>query len=364
MTIQNAASKVSEKQVQEYRGQVLEWYDLTRRDLPWRAKPGIKPDPYHVWLSEIMLQQTTVGAVIPYYSKFLEKWPEIHDLAAAEPAEVMREWAGLGYYARARNLHACAQTVSSQHSGQFPQDQQALQKLPGIGEYTSAAITTIAFGRPAVVMDGNIERVMARFFAEEAPLPKSKPRLKALTAQFFESGQGRYGDLAQALMDLGATVCIGGGAPRCHQCPLIRGCEGYARGIAADLPKKEKKPKIPKKYGHVFWISDERGQVLVHQRPPSGLLGGMVGLPTTAWTMRKSEINEAVPEGLELSEKAPLKSKVRHVFTHFELTLFLHSARLPNQLAPVNYQWITTDQIEIQGFPSLFKKAVAIFQKS
>jgi len=228
---------------------LLAWYDRAGRDLPWRKKYGEVADPYHVWLSEVMLQQTTVVAVAPYFRKFVERWPKVTDLAAAAEDEVMHAWAGLGYYARARNLHACAKVVASWRDGRFPDDEESLRKLPGIGDYTAAAITAIAFGKRAVVMDGNVERVIARLFAVPDPLPGVKPHLKALAGQL--TPDFRPGDYAQAVMDLGATICTPRN-PACVLCPWLNACEGNRQGIAATLPAKLAKPERPTRHGTAF----------------------------------------------------------------------------------------------------------------
>lgn len=369
MTTQNENYKISEKQVCELRGQLLDWYDAHRRSLPWRLEKskieeGLLPDPYHVWLSEIMLQQTTVGAVKPYFEKFLTLWPRIQDLAAASQDDVMAQWAGLGYYARARNLHKCAKVVSDELDGVFPETIAELKALPGIGEYTSAAIRAIAFNKPATVVDGNIERVMARYFAIEAPMPKSKAQLKKQAALFFERYQARPGDLAQCLMDIGATICISK-TPRCSLCPVSEKCQGRIMGIAASLPRKEKKKPRPQKFGHVYWIENVQGQILVHKRPESGLLGGMNALPTSQWVERSLIKDLAIPSFIkqaeDLSEK-PLS--IHHVFTHFELELVLKrvsSEHLNSANLNDEYSWIDPPNPKNSGFPSLFQKALKVF---
>ena len=364
MATQRENNKLLAKTQCELRGQVpedliaplLQWYDKHARILPWRAVKGKKPDPYHVWLSEIMLQQTTVGAVKPYFEKFLDKWPTVQDLADAEQEEVLHEWAGLGYYARARNLYKCAQVVANDLDGIFPEAQKALQALPGIGDYTSAAVRTIAFNKPATVMDGNIERIMARYHALEQPLPKSKPILKSYAAELFEAERERPGDLAQALMDLGATVCIPK-APRCSLCPIAGGCQGRKKDIAADLPKKEKKKASPKKVGHVYWIENDEGDVLLHRRPQKGLLGGMVGLPTSNWVESADKIQH--PDFVE--DVVDSKRAVHHVFTHFALTLNLNTASAKNHLISDDYYWSFALKPENSGLPSLFQKALKLY---
>jgi A/G-specific adenine glycosylase len=354
MTKTKHNNKISKKKREEYRGQLLKWYDRHKRDLPWRAKADQVPDPYHVWLSEIMLQQTTVPAVKAYYTKFLSLWPAIEDLANAPQEQVMAEWAGLGYYARARNLHKCAKQVVADYGGFFPQEQKALKSLPGIGDYTSAAIRAIAFNKPATVMDGNIERVMARLFKIQQPLPKSKPVLKDLTALFFDGFKSRPGDLAQAFMDLGAGICTPK-SPRCSLCPLSGICLAAKAGIAPDLPRKEKKKPRPQRHGYVYWIEDGQGRVLSHRRPDKGLLGGMAALPTSEWVDRK-----ASPE--HLSFITPEKQgglSIHHTFTHFDLELVLHKG-VVNDMPAGDYDWQDARKLD-QNIPSVFQKAFNLF---
>jgi A/G-specific adenine glycosylase len=262
---------------------ILDWYDRMARSMPWRVPPhlsaqGHRPDPYHVWLSEVMLQQTTVAAVGGYFRAFVTRWPAVIDLAAAEDADVMAAWAGLGYYARARNLLKCARAVAQEHSGRFPDTEAGLRTLPGIGPYTAAAIAAIAFDRPATVLDGNVERVMARLNAIEQPLPDAKETLRAQAARL--TPEHRPGDYAQAVMDLGATICTPR-RPACGLCPWSGPCAGRRRGIAAELPRKRPKPEKPTRLGIAYLALRPDGAVLLERRPPRGLLGGMLGLPGT-----------------------------------------------------------------------------------
>ncbi|MCB9983969.1 MAG: A/G-specific adenine glycosylase [Rhodospirillales bacterium] len=346
-------SKKSNKTICELRGQLLGWYDSHARDIPWRVRKGQVPDPYHVWLSEIMCQQTTVQAVKPYYEKFLSRWPSVQTLAAAPQEDVMAAWAGLGYYARARNLHKCAQIVANERGGVFPSTQNELKKLPGIGDYTGAAIAAIAFNQPATVVDGNVERVMARFFAVQEPLPAVKPKLKALAARFYEDFTDRPGDLAQGFMDLGAGICIPK-TPRCNLCPLQADCQGHVQGIAAKLPHKTKTKARPQKYGYIYWITNDQEQVLFHRRPEKGLLGGMLGLPTTDWREDKNTLNH--PEYIETPK--PLNIHVHHTFTHFDLELSLYeSAQVANTaLKGRELGWRSPSEAG-EKLPSVFKKA-------
>jgi A/G-specific adenine glycosylase len=361
MTGGNYNKKLTPKQAANARNALLAWYDRNARAMPWRAPPGMRPDPYHEWLSEIMLQQTTVNAVIPYFLKFVKKWPNVKKLAIASQEEVMREWAGLGYYARARNLHACAKMVANELGGVFPETQEELKKLPGIGDYTANAIAAIAFNKPATVVDGNVERVMARYFAVEEPLPKVKPELKRLAGKLTKNYTERPGDLAQAMMELGATVCIPAN-PRCGLCPLNKTCEGKKLGIAAELPRKFAEKKRPQKYGAVYWVTDSKGRILVHRRPQKGLLGGMAGLPTSNWTETKAKIAHPQIIGEHIGRSRVIRMKVEHTFTHFDLRLDLHRLEVKNLKAEDHF-WVEAGKIGETGLPTVFKKAQKIFEK-
>jgi len=326
---------------------LLAWYDVNARRLPWRVPPAApqRADPYHVWLSEIMLQQTTVAAVKPYFESFLTRWPTVSALAAAEDADVMAAWAGLGYYARARNLLACARIVAGQ-GGTFPATETGLRQLPGIGPYTSAAIAAIAFGLPATVVDGNVERVIARRFAVLTPLPAAKPELTALAATL--TPQNRAGDYAQAMMDLGATICTPRN-PKCSTCPWAHRCMARAQGIAATLPARSPKPKRPTRHGIAYAVFNPAGEVLLETRPPKGLLGGMLALPSTEWSASPA------PAPPLNADWQTLNIHVRHVFTHFELILtvaWTRSTATPNR---GTYQPIPNPT----DLPSLMRKALA-----
>jgi A/G-specific adenine glycosylase len=343
---------------------LLAWYDRHARALPWRAQPGERADPYAVWLSEVMLQQTTVAAVKPYYEAFLKRWPDLQALAAAPLDEVLRLWAGLGYYARARNLHACARVVVAELGGRFPETSADLKRLPGIGDYTAAAVAAIAFGEPAVVVDGNVERVIARRFAVEQPLPGAKPRLRALAARL--TPRTRPGDYAQAVMDLGATVCTVR-QPRCGACPWAADCAGRAAGIAETLPRRAPKPARPTRHGTAFWISDGAGAVLLRRRPARGLLGGMMELPSTAWgeaPLALSEACAAAPlAGAPLAGALEaLPGLVRHSFTHFHLELAVLAGRVgaaPAVAAGEPGVWVAVERLGEQALPSLMRKVAA-----
>ncbi|KAF0175021.1 MAG: A/G-specific adenine glycosylase [Rhodobacteraceae bacterium] len=294
--------------------QLLAWYDASARVMPWRVGPaaraaGQRADPYRVWMSEVMLQQTTVAAVKAYFERFIVRWPTVVDLAAADDAAVMAEWAGLGYYARARNLLACARAVVRDHGGVFPGTADDLRALPGVGPYTAAAVVAICHDEPAVVVDGNVERVMARLFAVQQPLPTAKPELVRLAGQV--TPRLRAGDHAQAVMDLGATICTPRN-PACGICPLLGICAAQAQGIAAELPRKLPKPEKPVRRG-VVWLAVRNGQILLEQRPAKGLLGGMLGFPTAGWDGRDG----AAPFQADWRDLG----EVKHTFTHFHLIL-------------------------------------------
>jgi A/G-specific adenine glycosylase len=329
---------------------LLAWYDRHRRQLPWRAAPGKPADPYHVWLSEIMLQQTTVPAVAPYFSAFLARWPRIEDLAAAKLDEVLHAWQGLGYYARARNLHRCARLVAREHGGRFPDSEEALLELPGIGPYTAAAIAAIAFGRKAAPVDGNVERVLARLFALTAPLPGSKPELRRLAAALTPAK--RAGDFAQAMMDLGATICVPG-RPKCMLCPLGSDCKGRAVGLAADLPARAAKPGRPLRHGVAFWAVRADGAVLLRRRPENGLLGGMMEFPSTEWRAQPWSTTAASAEAPLAADWQALPGLVRHGFTHFELELSVLAGKASSRTEGV---WCAIDRLSEMALPSLMKK--------
>jgi A/G-specific adenine glycosylase len=309
------------------RSALLAWYDRQARDLAWRVSPadrraGVRGDPYRVWLSEVMLQQTTVPHATPYFLGFTQRWPTVSDLAAVEDGELMAAWAGLGYYARARNLLACARAVASDHGGLFPDTEEGLRALPGVGAYTAAAVAAIAFDRAANVVDGNVERVMARLFAVETPLPDAKPELKALAADLVTDD--RPGDWAQALMDLGATVCKPK-SPLCDRCPISNWCQAHATGAPETYPRKTRKADRPRRHG-VAYVLTRGDEMALVRRPPKGLLGGMLGLPTSDWRAEPFSDAEAV---VAAPVPAPWRDfgTVEHVFTHFSLTLRVFVAR-------------------------------------
>ncbi|MBV0892447.1 A/G-specific adenine glycosylase [Paracoccus sp. Z118] len=326
---------------------LLGWYDRHARALPWRAPPGSPPmDPYRVWLSEMMLQQTTVAAVKDYFHRFTARWPDVEALAAAEDAEVMGEWAGLGYYARARNLLAAARAVAA--AGGFPDTRAGLQALPGVGPYTSAAIAAIAFDLPETVVDGNVERVVARLFAVGTPLPAAKKELTALAATLTSAG--RPGDFAQATMDLGATICTPR-SPACGICPLGHLCRARAQGIQAELPRRTPKAAKPVRHGTV-WAALNETSVLLERRPPRGLLGGTLAFPTSGW------------DGTDLPAPLPgawiEAGEVRHVFTHFDLRLTVLRGALPDGANPSRGTIVSREEFDPQSLPGLMRKVWAL----
>jgi A/G-specific adenine glycosylase len=332
---------------------LLAWYDRYRRVLPWRAPPGLRQDPYRVWLSEIMLQQTTVVAVAPYFTAFLARWPDVAALAAADLDDVLHAWQGLGYYARARNLHACARTVVARHGGVFPSDEAVLRALPGIGAYTAAAIAAIAFDRRATAMDGNVERVIARLRAVTIPLPDAKPELHCLAAALTPAL--RAGDYAQALMDLGATVCTKH-KPKCVLCPWREPCAAHRQGIADALPARRPKAVRPLRRGMAFWAVREDGAVLLRRRPESGLLGGMMEVPSTEWRAAPWTLADARDAAPVAARWRTLPGVVRHGFTHFELELVV--ARGAAQREVADGVWVAIDRLGDYALPKLMKKVV------
>jgi A/G-specific adenine glycosylase len=343
---------------------LLAWYDLHRRKLPWRVAPGEAADPYRVWLSEIMLQQTTVKAVAPYFAKFLARWNDVHKLAAAPLSEVLSAWAGLGYYARARNLHACAQVVVQRHGGKFPESEDVLRELPGVGPYTAAAIAAIAYDAPATPVDGNIERVVARLFAVSAPPPQAKPELQRLARGLMP--RRRAGDFAQAMMDLGATICTPK-RPACALCPWMESCAGYRTGNPTPFPQRARKREGLLRRGGAFVALRDDGFVLVRTRPAKGLLGGMTEVPTSDWSVDFNEAmaSDAAPRFYSPSRSGPsewrrIATPVRHVFTHFPLELSVYWGRVPAQApAPPGTRWVDCSKVADEALPSLMRKVVA-----
>ena len=335
---------------------LLAHYDVHARRLPWRAPPGANAaDPYRVWLSEIMLQQTTVAAVGPYFARFTTRWPTVESLAAADDADVMAAWAGLGYYARARNLLACARAVAQQHGGAFPNDEEGLRALPGVGAYTAAAVAAIAFGRRAVVVDANVERVVARLFAIDTPLPAARPAIRAAADSI--TPDARAGDFAQAMMDLGATICTPRN-PACAICPLRQDCAAFRTADPAFFPVKAARKAKPHRLGHGWWIERADGHVWLIRRPAKGLLGGMRALPSSDW----GDAPEPAPPVAGRWKTLP--EPVGHVFTHFSLALTVHVAHVAKEsMPPGEGEWWPLDQLEDAGLPTLFRRAAVAAMK-
>ncbi len=334
---------------------LLAWYDANRRVLPWRAREGETPDPYRVWLSEIMLQQTTVAAVGSYYQKFLTRWPNVEALAGASLDEVRAAWAGLGYYSRARNLHHAAQIVAAEHGGRFPSDASGLRKLPGVGPYTAGAIAAIAFDAPEAAVDANAERVISRYFAIEEPLPKSKPELRRATQTLVPSG--RPGDFAQALMDLGALVCTPK-RPSCLVCPWMTDCRGRAAGIAETLPRKSAQRERPMRRGAAFVARNGDGAILLEKRSEKGLLGGMLQPPLGPWTAKFPARGEALAQAPFPADWRRCSGVVAHGFTHFELEIQVWRAEVATR-RKANGDWIARDALAAAALPTVMRKIIS-----
>lgn len=341
---------------------ILDWYDENRRELPWRSAPGEIADPYHVWLSEIMLQQTTVVTVAPYFKKFLDRWPCVENLAAAPLDDILTAWAGLGYYARARNLHKCAQTVCQEFGGRFPSTEADLLTLPGVGAYTAAAIASIAFDSRAVVVDGNIERIISRYFRIQEVLPKSRNQIREGADQL--TPDTRTGDYAQALMDIGSAVCKPK-APLCEECPVSTGCAAQREGDQLLYPKKAPKKKKPEKRANILWVENQSGQILMSRREEKGLLGGMMEFPSTEWSeeQTKDAENTRLLSDLGLNVYLSLKTgapTIKHTFTHFHLFLTPYQCRLEQEERVISNSliWVDLQDLEKIALPTLMMKVV------
>ncbi|MDA9492300.1 A/G-specific adenine glycosylase [Bradyrhizobium sp. CCBAU 11361] len=344
---------------------LLQWYDRHRRRLPWRAAPGEASDPYRVWLSEIMLQQTTVKAVGPYFEKFVARWPDVTALGRASQDDVLRMWAGLGYYSRARNLHACAVAVTREHGGAFPATEEGLRALPGIGPYTAAAIAAIAFDRRTMPVDGNIERVVSRLFAVEEELPQAKPLIQQLAATLLAVSRAgdeksRAGDSAQALMDLGASICTPK-KPACSLCPLNAGCLARAQGTQETFPRKAPKKSGTLRRGAAFVVT--RGEeLLVRSRPEKGLLGGMTEVPGSDWLAGQEDATakRQAPALKGLSRWQRRVGVVTHVFTHFPLELVVYTAKAEARTrAPAGMRWVPIATLAGEALPNVMRKVIA-----
>lgn len=346
---------------------LLYWYDRHHRVLPWRVTPddyrqGVRPDPYRIWLSEVMLQQTTVEAVKAYFLKFTSLWPSVQALADATEDDVLRGWAGLGYYSRARNLKKCADKVAMQYGGQFPQSVEGLKQLPGIGDYTSAAIAAIAFNIPAAVVDGNVERVVSRLFAIKTIMPQAKAEIRRFTEQL--TPQTRPGDFAQAMMDLGATICTPK-KPACILCPLNENCAALLEGEPERYPVKAPKKTRPVRYGAAFIIVSPRGEVYLRKRPDKGLLAGMSEVPNSDWIAADETASPERIEQLTGTERAPFAAQwqpggnITHIFTHFELRLSVYRADVTTVPPSNNSWWVAQDKLSQEALPTVMKKAIS-----
>jgi len=344
-------TRLSEKDLSE---RLMAWFEKQRRDLPWRDAPCGKRDAYRVWLAEIMLQQTTVTAVIPYYLDFLAKWPNVKSLSQAVDDDVMRAWAGLGYYARARNMLKCARFIADECQGVFPQAEDDLLKLPGVGPYTAAAVSAIAFNGPSAPVDGNVIRTLSRLYAVKAEMPKNKDQIQVFARALLPVEKS--GDYAEALMDLGSQVCRPKN-PNCSVCPWVKACKAYADGDVLAYPQKAPKMIKPTRRGWAFWIVRADGLVLLERRPPKGLLGGMMGLPTTAWEETKCTASQAV-ERFAPHKGTALPNHIQHTFTHFHLELGVISIHVDGdtQLSGV---WVDLDDLKNQALPSVMNKAIS-----
>nr|WP_085306547.1 A/G-specific adenine glycosylase [Planktotalea arctica] len=333
---------------------LLEWYDRHARAMPWRISPadrraGVRPDPYRIWMSEVMLQQTTVAAVKDYFTRFTQRWPRVSDLAAAKDADVMGEWAGLGYYARARNLLKCARVVANEHGGVFPNTHAALLELPGIGPYTAAAVSSIAYDLPETVLDVNVERVMARLYDVHTPLPAAKPELMVLAEAL--TPRKRAGDYAQAVMDLGATICTPKN-PACGICPWRTPCEGRLAGTHLELPKKTPKKPKPVRQGIAYVAQRVDGAYLLETRPDSGLLGGMLGWPGSEWA--ETPPTDAIPIRAQWKQ---IEGEARHTFTHFHLRLTVKTALVPMDRTPDVGHFVDLNEFRPSDLPTVMRKA-------
>lgn len=353
----NHVRKMKQAQVENFQQKLLAWYDRHARELPWRVRKG-KQNPYFVWMSEVMLQQTTVATVKDYFLKFITKWPTVDDLANASEDAVLAEWSGLGYYNRARNLHKCAKTVVNEYDGKFPSSYELLKTLPGIGDYTASAISAIAFDKQAVVVDGNVERVISRYFYIEEPLPLSKPLIKQKAALLADM-KSRHGDYAQAMMDLGATICTPK-SPKCLLCPVHEECKAYKKGGVELLPRKLPKKTNPVKYTTAFFLYDDKGRFFLRKRDESGMLANMFEVVTEEWVEDKKIITKQIPyDKLQKLNWQKTEGQIKHIFTHFDFYIDVQLAKVPKKL--YNYlegEWVMLEELPNYGVPTVMKKVI------
>jgi len=336
---------------------LLDWYGQHARAMPWRISPedhaaGVRPDPYKVWLSEVMLQQTQVATVHDYFLKFERLWPTIEDLAAADLEDILKAWAGLGYYSRARNLKKCADEIVSGHDGNFPNTYETLIRLPGIGDYTASAIASIAFNEPVAVVDGDVERVISRHYRIKTPFPAAKPKVNDLLSGILDCQ--KPGEFAQAMMDLGATICTSK-KPACALCPIHEDCESYKSGDTDAFPRKPPKKAKPTRKGAAFVIENEKGEVFLRKRPNKGLLAGMTEVPTTNWTARQD--GETGSNAAPLAAKWKLMGHAKHTFTHFHLELEVWQATVFQDVSPAGW-WCKKGQLDGEALPTIMRKVL------
>lgn len=337
---------------------LLNWYDRNKRDFPWRSHFGDKPDVYNIWLSEIMLQQTRTVTVCSYYEDFLNQWPTIQELATATQHDVLKAWAGLGYYTRARNLHACAKIVAQKYGGIFPKTEEELMALPGIGLYTANAIMAIGYNQPSTVVDGNVRRVISRLYRIDVPLPANSPKIRALAASL--TSLRRPGDYAQAIMDLGATICKPR-KPNCQKCPWKNICKAWSDGNPENYPKRKLKGKNRRRYGIIYWIERSDGAIVLRKRPEKGMLAGMIEIPNTEWQDRKlSERSVRTQSPLPISWE-PIVGQITHSFSHFDLELEIISAK--SEIKPEGTFWCSRKNLRSEAFPRLMVKVVEHVEK-
>ena len=340
--------------------QLLIWYEAHRRKFPWRAEPDKDPNVYYVWISEIMLQQTRATTAIPYFNRFIARWPTLKELACAPRDDVLHSWSGLGYYARARNLHTCAQDIVKHHGGIFPTSVKDLCSLPGIGPYTASAISAIAFDQPAVVIDANVERIISRLFTVPKPISQAKPQIEKLALKIFPAE--RPGDFAQGLMDLGAQVCRPKN-PVCSDCPWSDGCKARKSGKPEAWPVKNPKTPIRTRFGIVFWVEHPSGAILLRKRPDRGMLGGMTEIVSSEWLTEPipaSQIDKHAP--IPNADWSPIGEKIQHTFSHFKLELRIYKSK--GIIQPKGAFWCPLEKLAAQPFPTLMKKIVALMSSA